>query len=201
MFKQLVLPCAMAVFVASAPSTFAATPDGSFSVRGIGGQTCADMRTQLAGENADVAVAELNGWVAGWLTHANRSTDDTFDVHPLRSITAISEIVSRLCAGNPEALVETVMTLSTTSIASGRVDGTSEIQSYTVGEASFTMRDETMQDLQSALVTRELLEEKQADGIFGPATVSAISAFQKLVELPETGIPDPLTLFLVFTDQ
>jgi len=201
MLKNLVLPCAIALSVTSGSSAVAATSEGSFSVRGIGAQTCAAVRERLAASDANIAVAELNGWVAGWLSHANREAADTFDVHPLRSVSAISEIVIRLCAGNPEALLETVMMVSTASVGSGRVDGTSEVQSYTVGDASFSMRDETMQDLQNALVARGVLDAKQADGVFGPATQTAIAAFQKLSDLPETGFPDPLTLFLAFSDR
>ena len=199
--KYLFLTCAVVSLVNFGASAIAATSEGSFSVRGIGGQTCETVLERLTEANSDTVVAELNGWVAGWLSHANREAADTFDVHPLRSVSAISEVVSRLCAGNPKALLETVMMVSTASVGSGRVEGMSEVQIYTVGDASFSMRNETMQDLQNVLVARGILETKQADGVFGPATQTAIAEFQKLLALPETGRPDPLTLFLAFSDQ
>jgi peptidoglycan hydrolase-like protein with peptidoglycan-binding domain len=60
-------------------------------------------------------------------------------------------------------------------------------------EKQLSVRQETIKIVQQELQERGLYASA-VDGTFGPKTAEAIIAFQKSKGLPETGLPDGVTL-------
>lgn len=183
-----------------AGSAFAADSEGQFVVRGLGGRSCASLNEALKGENGKLVALRLTDWVSGWLSHANRVTDSTYDVHPVSEAGAISEIVRRICVANTEASIETVLHSSVQSVKRGAQTANSAMITIKIDDKQTRIRGAIMKPLQERLVDLKYLEKKQADGVYGPATRKALEAFQSDSKIAVTGLPDPITVYLAFLE-
>lgn len=175
----------------------AATSDGSFAVRGIGAQTCSAVSGALQGDAAPATRANLAAWLAGWLSHANRTSEGNFDVSPIQDIGGLVQVVMALCRQNPDAIMETVVSSVTDALRDPAGAPASDIVTIEVDGQGTQMRAAALKRAQERLVALGLLEEKMADGAFGPASRQAFAAFQAKQGIKETGVPDPVTLFLL----
>lgn len=189
------------LFAAYGSGVGAAGADGDFVVRGFGGQSCASFNNALQGEDAQLTRVRLSDWVAGWLSHANRVTKGAYDVHPISDNAAISEIVRRICIGNPVASIETVLHSSVEAVKAGIQEESSDLIAAQVEGREVQIHAGVMKAFQDVLVEANYLEAQHADGKFGPATRKAIEEFQKVSKVNVSGLPDPLTVYLVFLNQ
>lgn len=178
----------------------AANKDGLFAVRGIGAQTCRALNDALSAENSTTVRSALSIWTAGWISHANRVSDGIFDAHPVLNNSDVAVLVERLCQSNPDAVIETVLASSTAAIASGVTMNESPSVTIENEGRSVVLREAVLQKAQDILVEEGLLEAKQADGKYGPNTAKALSRFQKDSGAEVTGLPDAVTLYLLFVD-
>lgn len=190
-----------ATCVAIAHPTLAATEDGSFAARGIGAQQCAVLTEALDGADGTATRDRLSIWISGYLSHANRSVAGTFDTMPIQDHTALAELVANICRGNPDALAETVLFSFLDEIAAGWSDKESDLIAVKAGDLATNLRADVFARVQERLVTRGLLDSKAADGQPGPQTQSALEKFQVEAGLTATGLPDPATLFIMFTGE
>lgn len=174
----------------AAPAT-GATEDGSFSIRGLGAQTCGDIIEPLR-EDAAAATA-ATAWLLGYTTAFNRVQPDTFDVSPLVDATAMLRMVAGACQNAPDALVETVAFEVLRALATARVTGNTPIVETRSGDATASVRRETLARMQNQLIELGHLSGA-ADGAYGPQTEAALRAFQQEQELPQTGIADAATV-------
>lgn len=195
-----VLAAAVAVSCAIAAPARAVTPEGTFAVRGIGAQTCARLNEALSGGQAAAARASMAAWTAGWLSHANRSTENTFDLHPVLNNGDIAELLARLCRSNPDAIIETVLSSSTASLQSGAAEVASDPVEIESDGRRVVLREAVLRKTQDTLVAAGLLEPRMADGAYGPATAEALRKFQADRGIPFSGLPDMVTLYLLFID-
>jgi hypothetical protein len=191
----------ISALVISAQFASAATEEGLFAARGIGAQQCAVLNETLTGADAPAARDGLSNWVSGYLSHANRAGADTFDIMPIQDHSALSGFIENICRSNPDALVETVLASMIENFGPGNSATSSDLITLTAGEYSTSVRAEVFLLVQEALVTRGLLDAKAADGQSGPQTVTALQSVQKEAGLTETGLPDPATLFILFTEK
>lgn len=176
----------------------AAADDGSFAARGIGARSCTDIVALLTGPERDVTALQLSAWVAGYLSHANRTTPGQFDVMPIQDIFGVATVVARLCENNPEALVEPVMARVIELMAGAAQTSETELLTIEVDEQQVQIRQAVLLEAQRALIARGILAAGNDIGIFGPRTRAALTQFQESVGLPATGLPDALTLFILF---
>lgn len=181
--------------------SYAASNDGKFSVRGIGSQSCKTFTTGLSGQNGSEVALRATIWIAGWLSHANRVAENTYDVHPLAETRAVAEVVRRVCLQNPETMIETILESTTKSVANGAQTHFSDLVDITAGAEKVTIRKETLKSLQERLISMNFLAQGSADAVYGPATREAIQTFQSSKKITITGIPDTLTLFLAFVEN
>lgn len=195
------LVAAIALTVGSPAPALAEAEDGTFAARGIGARGCGEIVGLLTGEERDLVALQLSSWVAGYLSHANRTTPATFEVMPIQDVYGVATIVARLCENNPEALVEPVMAEMIALVASGAQPASSEIMSVSTDEQEVQIREAAMIAAQRELIARGHLEPENDDGVFGPRTRAAFEAFQAEVGLAQTGLPDALTLFLLFEER
>lgn len=179
----------------------AATEDGQFAVRGLGAHSCADIVAAVAAENNAAASAQLASWVAGYLSHANRTTDGVFDVMPIQDIYDVATIIARICERNPDSYMEQVAASVIQLVASSAQDAVSELTPIEHDDQSVLVRQAVLKTAQQALIARGSLPEGSDDGVYGRNTRNAFVDFQQANSLAPTGLPDSMTLFLLLTTQ
>lgn len=197
--KILALAFALTASVPSA--ALSANAEGIFSVRGLGGITCGDMVSALMSEE-DTRVSErFVAWIAGYLSHANRTHPTAHDVMPIQTLDGIATVVARLCDNNREATVEAVVhsvSENLSPLALAQPEPPLEARN---GDAMVLIRPSVLEAVQEGLVARELLPGGAADGIFGPQTSQALTALQAGLGIEQTGLPDAWTVFLIVTTE
>ncbi|MCA1806383.1 MAG: peptidoglycan-binding protein [Actinobacteria bacterium] len=194
------LSCIMAVFTLTAPTVLAATNEGSFASRGLGARNCSEIIDLIQGPNEQIIEGQLAAWVAGYISHANRATQGVFDVMAIQDTSAVTTLVARICAQNPESLMEPAMATLLSSMSSAAQTTGSQILTVTHEDLSTIISQESLRMLQERLISLELLNDGSADGAFGPQTRGALERFQESKGLVQTGLPDPLTLFVAFSE-
>jgi hypothetical protein len=188
-----------ALFLAAgvAGNAGAATEDGSFAIRGIGGDTCSAFQQRLQSDERVPAVAL--SWLLGYSTAINRTTVGTFDVSPLTDPSAILRLVVAVCQQAPDVLVDTVAHDVLNSLARARVTTASPIVETRSGENVANVRRETLVQMQQVLINRGHLGGT-ADGVFGPQTATALKSFQEQHGLQSTGVADSATIFRLLVE-
>lgn len=182
-------------------SSFAATDDGNFAARGIGAQSCENLTSFFKGEDKDVVSTQLGAWVAGYITHANRVTPDTYDMMPIQNIYGVATILARICDRNPESLVEPVMNRIVSIMTSFVQSEATPLSVVENDGKEVAIRQAVLMDAQSRLIARGHLESGNDDGVYGPRTREALINFQQSNNLEVTGLPDALTLFVLFDTE
>ena len=183
-----------AVATCGLPPAAAATKEGAFSVRGIGAETCSTFTERLSGNGRQQALGELASWIGGYLSSANRQTENAFEVMPISNNVAVAALAADICKNNTDALVDTVVTSLVDAFANDAMDGDSPLMNFKSGKYSTVMRAALVESVQKKLVEKGYLEASDVDGKFGTGTSKAIGKFQKSNGLLVTGVPDPLTL-------
>lgn len=188
----------LAAALAFAAPAQAETADGQFATRGIGAVQCKALPELLGPAENRTTRDQFVAWITGYLSHASRATPATFDVMPVQDNYGIEALAELLCRDNPELLVETVVFEIVRSLAAGAVTGPTDLVSLELDGARVDLRGETLRKVQDVLVAQGHLSADDADGAFGPRTAEALRAFQKAASIRETGLPDTLTLFIMF---
>lgn len=218
MHKALLLStlCAVLAVPMALNATRAATPQGEFAIEGAGLATCsaftaarksrAEVKAQAEGKSeADMgAVASVDsfarfiGWVEGYLTATNRYMPDTFDIAPWQTPELYGVIFNEYCEKNPnEALYSVVMKMVTT-LSETRLKAPSEQVRLTVKGRGFTIYTEVVTRAQD-LLKKQGLYQGQVNGVWDKETELGVARYQAVVGLQSTGLPDPLTLWILFS--
>ena len=175
----------------------AATEDGSFAIRGIGGDSCRAFLQRLQADERVPPVAL--SWLLGYSTAFNRAEAGTFDASPLTDPSAILQLVVAVCEKLPDALVDTVAHDLLQSLATARVTRPSPLVETRAGENVANVRRETLMQMQQALIQLGLLSGTP-DGVFGPQTATAVRVFQQQQGLETTGVADSATIFRLLVE-
>ena len=191
--KALALPLSLLL---AAPLQ-AADGNGTFAVRGIGGQACsawvAISETQDEAQRAQ-GVLLLQAWLSGYLSAANRQTAETYDAMPFLDMLNVLAIVLNECRARPDDLVETTTARVLAAFAPVRVTEESPLVTVPDAGGEKSYRKATVTLVQQKLVDRGLLEG-EPDGVIGPGTTKALRAYQAEAGLPETGEMSVDTVF------
>jgi hypothetical protein len=169
----------------------AADADGRFMVKGAGTATCERFLT--ARQKKDAEYVSLAGWLDGYLTFMNQSEDRTFDVAPWQGTELLLSAVAVECRRNPEASFHGAAYRVATSLRPGRLQAKSPPVTATVDGKSMVLYAEVVTRIQQRLKLRGLFAPEPG-GSYDAATAAALRAFQRDQQLPETGLPDQLTL-------
>ncbi|WP_244545839.1 peptidoglycan-binding domain-containing protein [Aureimonas phyllosphaerae] len=176
----------------------AATSTNEFSVRGLGAQSCEALAKAYDDEaQRPAVVAVLGSWVAGYISHANRTTPGAFEVMPISDNQTLAHLVVSVCRDNPTSLVESSTAGLVDRMKSGIQTMSSQLSEIGEGDKRVTIRTETLKAVQAQLKQDGFLTGA-ADGAFGPATAKALAAFQTARKLPTSGVPDAATLVTLF---
>lgn len=198
MLHSLRLTVVLVALLACTTSLIAADSQGRFVTRGIGGLQCQSLSSILGDAENQVQRDQFVAWIAGYLSHANRTTPGAFDVMPIQDNYGIEALAELLCRDNPTLFVETVVYEVVHGFASGAMTGPSDLVVIRQDDKAVDLRADTLKRVQELLVAAGHLDKAAADGAYGPKTRAALQKFQKSASIRETGLPDPLTLFLLF---
>jgi hypothetical protein len=190
--------CALAVLGEPA---VAADADGSFAVRGLGGQSCAVLLEAVKTPQAGQVLADLSTWSSGYVTAANRSTEGFFDVMPLQDSRDVAKVIVGICRSNPDALIETAAMRLVTLVSEIALKVPSELDTIENGEFKTVIRRSVMLAAQRQLVALGLLEAEAVDGLYGPKSRIAFTRFQVDNKLAETGVPDTVTVLRLLVEK
>ncbi len=181
---------------ASAGAASAADAAGKFAVRGVGAQTCERFTSFVGSSDANVrreAILLFDAWFSGYVSHVNRSAAETFDVSPLINTSDMLAVLLQQCRRNPAAIVESMAAGVLAALAPAKVAEESPVVTVGDGQRSRDYRRATIIRVQQKLIERGLLQGA-ADGVFGPATGSAVMEFQKAEGLEASGFLDADTV-------
>jgi hypothetical protein len=190
---------AVAAMAYPANTVLAATGSGSFSVRGIGSQSCKSLVEGTGDKTGGQAVMDMLGsWIAGYLSHGNRAADGTFEVMPISDTRVVSQMVLNVCNANPETMVEPAVATIINSLKSSVQSDDTPIIEITNAGLTTQIRKGAFLLAQKRLEALGLLPSGSSDGSYGPRTRDALVAFQREKNTQATGIPDAVTLINLF---
>lgn len=176
---------------AAAGGAAASDVNGNYAVIGAGAQSCASFR-QAAADGGPTLLNYIS-WLQGYLSYMNRATPETYDAMPVSEAVGFAQMVLRVCGQDDTQTVEMAALKTLNVFAPLRVQVESPLVQITWNEKQLTVRQETIRVVQAKLQERGFYSSA-VDGTFGPKTAEAIIAFQKSKGIPETGLPDAVTL-------
>lgn len=188
---------AFASMIVTPSQASAASQSGDFSVRGMGANSCSDLTAHLE-ESGAAGLETFGAWVAGYLTHANRTTSDVYDAMPVLDNRIVARMTANLCAANPASMVETALANLIVSFERGAIGENSPTVDISHEGSTTTLRREALRLTQEQLIEQGHLPEGSADGSFGPRTRQALTVFQTERGIETSGIPDAATLINLF---
>jgi peptidoglycan hydrolase-like protein with peptidoglycan-binding domain len=112
---------------------------------------------------------------------------------PVSEATGFAQMVLRVCGQDDTQSVELAALKTLNVFAPLRVQVESPLVQISWNGKQLSVRQETIRTVQAELQKRGVYDSA-VDGTFGPKTAEAIVAFQKSKSIPETGLPDALTL-------
>ena len=185
----------------------AATTTGRFAIEGAGLATCSAFtqarKSRTVEEKAQAGVdsyARFIGWVEGYLTGVNRYVGDTFDIAPWQTPELYGVIIGEHCEKNPDDRLFEVVQKMVITLTGDRLKTPSETVSLTIDGKGFAVYTEVIRRAQDALKTQGLYRGA-VTGQWDDATQKGVAFYQAAVGLQDTGLPDPLTLWLLFSPQ
>jgi hypothetical protein len=199
-------------------ATRAATSKGEFAIEGAGLATCsafvearksrgefkqqAETKTQASADAVGGvdAYARFIGWIEGYLTATNRYMGDTFDIAPWQTPEMYGVIIGDHCQKNPDERLYSVVMKVVTTLSQERMKEPSEQVSLSINGRGFLMYTEVIRRMQDAL-RKQGVYPGQVNGVWDKETQLGVAGYQAAVGLQDTGLPDPLTLWLLFSPQ
>ncbi|AOL24297.1 Putative peptidoglycan binding domain-containing protein [Erythrobacter litoralis] len=184
---------AMAALAATALASASAQEDTrQFAVEGAGMATCA--RFIEARTDAPLEHQRMIGFIEGYLSAANLYEPDTFDLTPWHNAAALDMIVEHHCSQYPEDRLVGVTQRMVGGFRPFRVARFSPMLEVGDEQNSAFVYEAILRRAQAALQLRGFYSGPE-DGTYSPELREAFRAFQREVELDETGVPDPATLW------
>ena len=192
------LAAAVAGVLVLATPGLASDAKGNYAIRGVGSQDCKTLTERLS-QDKDLGVP-LASWMLGYMSAVNRYEPTTFDITPVTDVRALTNIAVALCTKHPTARFEVVLADMLRAFSRARVRSDSPIVEMKSGEASASLRQETLLLVQQRLNERGVLKGRP-DGTFGPQTEAALKEYQTAEKLPVTGVPDSATVVRLLIEQ
>ena len=178
-------------------STYAWSADekGQFAIRNAGMASCQNF---LDEKNKQSSKFNLYiGWIDGYLSAANQFTPSTFDLIPWGNTLFLATLLENHCKNSPDERFYLAINKLAAAMMPQRIKKQSKlIETSHKGKKSFIYQ-ETLARIQEHLKEKKLYGGS-VDGSWGPQTRKAIEKFQKQNNIAVTGLPDQITMYLVF---
>lgn len=192
--KSIAGAAAIAVGLAAGPAA-SADRAGDYAVKGFGQARCAEFNAAVADRSPQLQ--GMLGWLAGYLTAANRYEPQTYDIVAWQNELYLVGSVQSYCTKNPGTPLAGVAEQMVRTLRPRRITLSSPMQTIVAGGRSIQIYGEIVQRAKAALAQRRLYTG-HLDPAPSPSFTKAIAAFQRNRKLPATGLPDQQTLFLLF---
>jgi len=174
----------------------AADSDGNFSIKGAGLQSCTAFQEAFDSASPDLGV--YVGWVEGYVTANNQTTDGVFDLVPWQDNNTVLRLLYLSCSAAPD---ETNIIAATTRMLRGlypaRLPEASEAVGYRRGDNVVVLFEEILRRAKLRLAELEYDLDPQEPGLTEQAEL-AFEAFQADQGIAVTGLPDQATLIRLF---
>ncbi len=198
--KRLARPfCAAAILAAMAWPAQSSTPQGEFAVEGAGLAKCpAFLEARTARSDA---YSRFIGYVEGYMTAANRYAPETFDLSPYQTGELFGMIIENHCKSNPDDQLYYIVQSLAAQLDGDRLVNRSDLMRINGSETGpVAVYEEVVRRMQQRL-TEENLYRGEADGQFDEELQRSIENYQAAVGLQPSGMPDTLTLWILFSPQ
>ncbi|WP_152553565.1 peptidoglycan-binding domain-containing protein [Erythrobacter longus] len=172
----------------------AETADRQFAVEGAGRASCAAY-TEARDNNPQQAARYL-GFIEGYLTAANRYEPNTFDLAPWHTVEAFALILDQHCMQSSDDRLAMVAQRLVVSMMPHRLASESELVELRQGDKSVLVYEKIIRRTQNQLALRGLFAGER-DGKDSPEYREALSRFQQIARLDQSGIPDVATLWVL----
>lgn len=160
-------------------------------VKGGGSVSCAQF-LEAQGKNNSEYIS-LAGWLEGYLTHINQTQANTFDMAPWQDTHLLLAAIGSWCKKNPQNTFHQAVFQMATTLNPARLLEKSEFTQARSDGQQVVLYREIIRRVQKQLKIRGHYAG-EPNGNFDDATLAALKAFQKSKNLPETGLPDQVTL-------
>ncbi len=155
-----------------------ADTEGRFALRGFGTANCGQVVSAISERSANelqTFVDQLSLWLSGYLTHANRTTPDVFDIIPFGSERDLLAVIVSRCEKLPSDANFEATTAQVISVLSVHAVQNESPISYNPG--MIPLRIAIIERVQQRLIELGYLSSS-VDGLVGAETQSAIQAFR-----------------------
>lgn len=198
--RALVLPfCAGAALAAFAWPAESSTPQGEFAVEGAGLAKCAAFLEARASRSD--AYSRFIGYVEGYMTAANRYSPETFDLSPYQTGELFGMIIENHCKSNPDDQLYYIVQSLAAQLVNDRLINRSGMMRIDGSESGpVAVYEEVVRRMQQRLA-EEGLYGGEADGQFDEELQRSIENYQAAVGIQPSGLPDTLTLWILFSPQ
>ncbi len=169
--------------------------DSKFAVKGAGISSCEKFLE--AYEEEKELYYTYGGWLDGYMTAANQHLGDTYDIAPWQSTGLLLTMMASNCKKNPEISFHQVAQLMVDELVKTRLRSAGR---YGViqGGSPVPLHEDIIRRIKVALKEGGYYSGNTHVATWDEDVVTAVKAFQKSKNLPETGMPDQSTLFMLF---
>lgn len=190
--KQLMLLVLMVLQVAGVR---AADEAGRFAVRNAGMSTCDKFLEEK--EKRSPALNLYMGWIDGYISAANQFTKENFDLIAWGNTPFLATLLENHCRNHPVERFYVAVNKLVASLSSGRLKTHSELIETRHQDKKTYLYQSVLLDVQQRL-KNEGHYTGAPDGVFDDETRLALEKYQKAKNIQVTGLPDQLTLYLIY---
>lgn len=187
-----------AVLLCTAPA-HAVDVSGAHRTRGVGQFSCAQF---IEAKASDATLYRtFGGWIDGFISAVNFYEERTFDIAPWQSTDVIAEGLAAYCAKNADLPFEEAVKRLIEDLSSQRLVEASKLllveERLNGKDIRLPVYTAIIERAQTRLKTLGYYEA-EVTGAFDAPTRAALKRFQKRSSRPQTGLPDQVTLLLLF---
>ncbi|MEM8555735.1 MAG: peptidoglycan-binding domain-containing protein [Pseudomonadota bacterium] len=174
-------------------AAWAADSEGRFAAEGVGQLTCASFN-EAAALRDQTALLRFASWLDGYYTGLNAHMPDTFTALPWQDTNLLMQKMRLYCQQRPSDPFMVGVAAYTATLLPNRLQESAGRISITYGGESVIMYAPVFDEFRAKLEAWQQTPFSAPQGEFGEEIATAIKGFQRSVNLPETGLPDQLTL-------
>lgn len=189
----------MCVLLLPLQSVQAADSSGSYGVKGAGASSC-EAFVKAFDEQASTSLRSYAGWIDGFVTATNRSTEQVFDIAPWQSTQMLVSALARYCRKSPKLTFHRAMLAMTAKLEQEGLDSASTAIVAKHRGKAVVVYQAILDDVRLELVNRGFLNVAPT-GAFDERTMKALGDFQRDAGLTVTGLPDQFTLVRLFAGR
>jgi len=188
---------AISIASTSVPAT-AADENNKFAAKGAGRLTCTQYLEIREAKSRDYYVT--GGWLEGYISGVNAFQPKTFDATPWQTTELVLGLLARACEKNPEQRILNLVNQYLREVVTLRLRESSELVSVKSDGKGLLIYKEVLSMAQKRLESLGF-EPGATQGETDARTLTALRAYQASKGLPETSLPDQLTLLNLFFAQ